>query len=124
MHNFRKLAVYQKSLDLSKTVYNITRTFPSDELFGLTSQLRRATYSIALNIAEGSGMRTGKDFARYLGHALGSGYEAMACLDLARAMGFMDKETFEQLNSKLDEIVAMIVGLQRTVVAERSKPSA
>lgn len=116
MHNFRKLQVYQKGLGLTGTIQKLTRAFPSDELFGLTSQLRRASYSIPLNIAEGSGRRTGKDFSRYIGHAIGSGYESMACLDIALANGFIDSTTHQHLDGQLDEIIAMLIGLQRSVL--------
>ncbi len=116
MHNFRKLSVYQKSLVLVRTVQTVTRTFPRDELFGLISQLRRACYSIALNIAEGSSRRTGKDFARYIGQAIGSGYECLACLDIAIANEFIDSATYERLNAQIDEIIAMLVGLQKRIL--------
>ena len=116
MHNFRKLLVYQKSLVLVRTVQTVTRSFPRDELFGLVSQLRRACYSIALNIAEGSSRRTGKDFSRYIGQAIGSGYECPACLDIAIANEFIDAATYERLNAQIDEIIAMLVGLQKRIL--------
>lgn len=121
MHNFRKLSVYQKSLVLVRAVQIVIRAFPRDELFGLISQLRRACYSIALNIAEGSSRRTGKDFARYIGQAIGSGYECLACLDIAIANEFIDSATYKRLNAQIDEIIAMLVGLQKKIL--QSSPS-
>jgi four helix bundle protein len=124
MHNFRKLQVYQKSLALATRVQKVTRTFPRDELFGLTSQLRRASYSIPLNIAEGTGCRTGRDFARYIDHALGSGYESLACLDLALATEIIDSTTHRELDRQLDEIIAMLVGLQRSILCSSAVKAA
>ena len=116
MHNFRRLHVYQKSLILAKSIQRITKVFPNDELFGLTSQLRRASYSISLNIAEGSSRRTGKDFSRYLGQAIGSGYESLACLDITLANEFIDDASYHNVGAQIDEIIAMLVGLQRRIL--------
>jgi hypothetical protein len=66
MHNYKELKVWQKAMDVVVTVYELTRSFPKDELFGLTSQLRRAAVSIPLNIAEGAGCNSDLEFARFL----------------------------------------------------------
>ena len=73
MYQFRKLRVYQRGLELTREVRLLTKTFPNDERYGLTSQFRKASYSIPMNIAEGAGRKTEKDFSRFLDNALGSG---------------------------------------------------
>lgn len=115
MHQFRKLLVYQKALSLSTTVRKISRGFPREELFGLTSQLLRAAYSIVLNIAEGAGRRTHKDFSRYLDTAIASAYECLACFDIALANEFIDSGSHHRLNAAVEEVIAMLVGLQKSL---------
>lgn len=83
MHNFRKLKVYEKALSFSKTVRVVTRKFPKDELFALTSQFRRAADSIVLNIAGGAGNRSDKEFAKFLDYAIRSAHERIGCADVA-----------------------------------------
>ncbi len=115
MHQFRKLRVYQRGLELTHEVYTLTATFPSAELYGLTSQFRRASYSIPINIAEGAGRRTPRDFSRFLDTAVGSGYECLSCLDIALRNGFIDHPTYDRLNNAFDEVIAMTVGLQKSL---------
>ncbi len=76
MFKFEKLAVWQKAVEFADTIYTHTATFPNDERFGLTNQIRRAANSIASNIAEGSA-RSDPDFARFVGYAAGSLYEVV-----------------------------------------------
>jgi len=83
MHQFRKLHVYQRGRELARDMYMLTASFPPDEVYGLISQFRRASYSIPMNIAEGAGRRTEKDFSGFLDIAIGSGYECPSCLDIA-----------------------------------------
>jgi four helix bundle protein len=78
--------------------------------------LIRAVYSIALNIAEGAGRRTTKDFSRYLDTAIGSAYECLACFDIALANEFIDSESHNRMNGAVEEVIAMLVGLQRSLV--------
>ncbi len=115
MHNLRKLDVYAKGLGVVGEVYNLTKGFPKEELFGLTSQLRRAVTSIVLNIAEGSGCGSDKEFLRFLSYALRSKHEVVACLDIALKLGYTNKETIKNLEVKLEEISSMIVGLSRSL---------
>lgn len=82
MFNYERLEVYKKALVFIDNIYTITMTWPSYELFGLTNQLRRASTSIALNIAEGS-RRTAKDFSHFISLARGSCYECASILDIA-----------------------------------------
>ncbi len=118
MHQFRKLLVYQKAISFISLLRNVTRHFPKEELFGLTSQLTRAAYSITLNIAEGAGRRTSKDFSRYLDNAIGSAYECLACFDIALANEFIDAESYNRLNGSVEEVIAMLVGLKKSLVGK------
>ena len=120
MHNLRKLLVYQKSITLTILLRKTTLGFPRDELFGLASQLRRAGHSIPLNVAEGAGRRTAKDFSRFLDQAIAAGYECLACFDIGRANEFIDSDAYKKLNATVDEIIAMLVGLQKSLHRKRS----
>ena len=115
MHNLRKLEVYSKGLEALKETYRLTAGFPKEELFGLTSQLRRAATSIVLNIAEGSGCSTNREFARFLGYALRSKHEVVACLDIALKLRYADKTSIDTLESKFEEVSSMIVGLSKSL---------
>ena len=88
MFNFENLKVYQMSIDFVNYIYEITKKFPKDELFGLTNQLRRASVSIPLNIAEGSS-RTGKDFKHFLSLSRGSCFECVAITTIAKKQSFL-----------------------------------
>ena len=88
MRDYRHLIAWQKAHELTLTVYRITRDFPRDERFGVSAQLRRASASIATNIAEGSGRTTNADFARFLAIAAGSASEVQYQLELARDLGY------------------------------------
>jgi len=108
MNNFKKLIVWQKSRELVKDIYLITKKFPKEEIFGLTSQIRRATVSIALNIVEGSGRGTDKEFARFLDIAFGSALEVEAQIILSSDLEFITNEEYDILNLKIEEIQKMI----------------
>jgi four helix bundle protein len=97
MHNFRKLQVYQKGLKLSKSVKIATNLFPKKELFSLTSQFQRATDSIVLNIAEGAGNRSNKEFAKFLDYAIRSVHECIGCIDIALENHYTTEEQHKYL---------------------------
>lgn len=84
--DFQDLTVWQRAMELSEAVYCLTKTFPQDELYGLTSQLRRASVSIASNIAEGRGRGTDGEFRQFLSVAQGSTYEVQTQLILAKRL--------------------------------------
>jgi four helix bundle protein len=86
--SFRDLIVWQRSIELCVAVYEFSRGFPSDELYGLRSQLRRASVSISSNIAEGSGRRSKGEYLQFLGIASGSNYEVQTQLVIARELNF------------------------------------
>ena len=112
MFKFEELKVYQKSMDFVDEVYKTTTNFPQDELYGLTSQFRRASTSIALNIAEGSGS-TDKDFNKYLRTSYNSLKECVVCCSVAYRQKFIDEETYLNLRTELVEISKMIAGLRK-----------
>ena len=114
MHNFEKLNVYQRGLDLVDRMYDLTNRFPKEELFGLSSQLRRAVTSIVLNISEGSG-RTKKDFRNFLNMARTSAYECSAILEIAKRRNYIDIKEFDFLYSELEIIIKMINKLRSSI---------
>lgn len=111
MHNFKELKVWQKGRSLVKEVYMMTKQFPEDERFGLTSQLRRSAVSIPSNIAEGSGRGTGKDFSKFLNISLGSAYELETQLILSYDLNYISENTFNGISIKIGEIQKMLHGL-------------
>jgi len=117
-HNFRNLKIYQRSIDFAVEVYKLSRSFPKDEIFGLTNQVRRAVTSISLNIAEGSGNKSVKEFQRFLEIALRSDYEVMTCLEIALRLNYSEKEDSDKLITEADEIAAMIVGFSRSLCSD------
>ncbi len=102
MHNFRKLDIWQKSIDLTVKVYDLTKKFPKEEMFGLTSQIKRCAVSIPSNIAEGSGRNTPNDFNHFLGIATGSSYELETQLIVAEKLGFADEEEIKSLINEIN----------------------
>ncbi len=114
-HNFRNLKIYKRAIDYSIELYKMTSNFPKEEIYGLTSQIRRAALSIALNIAEGSGNTSEKEFKRFLEISLRSVYEVIACLDIALKLKFLSETEFEKLTKEADEIAAMIIGFSKSL---------
>ncbi|HEY4300272.1 MAG TPA: four helix bundle protein [Candidatus Didemnitutus sp.] len=118
---FQKLTVWQSARRLNGETYAATRGFPRDELFGLTGQIRRASVSIAANIAEGSGRNSDADFAHYLEMAYGSAMELAALFYLAGDAGRLEESTRNALLSLLAEVTAQITPLHRSLRVEKSK---
>lgn len=112
MKAFRDLIVWQKSMDFVTEIYNETKSFPDEERFGLTNQLRRASVSIPSNIAEGFGRKSDGDFSRFLSFALGSNYEVQTQLEIAYNIGYLEDKVFKPLILKLEEIDKMLKGLK------------
>ncbi|MDT0647259.1 four helix bundle protein [Zunongwangia sp. F260] len=109
---FEDLEVYKKSLLFTDLVYISTKDFPKDEVYGLTSQFRRAAVSIALNIAEGSG-GSKREFSRYLGIAANSLRECIVCITIAERQQYISSQLEKKMRADLVEIVKMISGLKR-----------
>lgn len=113
MQDFKKLIVWQKSHTLALRVYEVTATFPRTEIFGLTSQMRRAATSIPSNIAEGSCRGGNREFARYLQVAIGSAGELEYDLLLSADLAFLGKDQGNGLGQEVIEIKRMLTGLIR-----------
>lgn len=112
--NFEKLDVYNKANEFVNDIYLLTKTFPEDEMFGLTSQLRRAAVSISLNIAEGSA-RTKKDFNRFIDMARGSIFECVTILRIALKQEYLNQKRYIDLEEKLTDLSKMLSGLKRSI---------
>lgn len=116
MFNFEKLTVWQKAMDLNDSIYSLTRSFPSDERFGLTNQIRRSSVSIASNIAEGASRSSPVDYARFLEIASGSLFELVSQLMIARRQNFVAVENFATVYASAEEISRMLSGLRKTLL--------
>lgn len=101
---FRELRVWQLAVQFASAIYEQTRAFPKDEVFGMTSQIRRAAVSISSNIAEGWGRNRSTEFARFLEFALGSLRECESLLEVAQALGYVDEGQCQVLKVQADEL--------------------
>jgi four helix bundle protein len=119
MHNYKELKVWQKAMDLTVQVYELSHDFPKSELFGLTNQLRRAAVSIALNIAEGAGCESDLEFARFLDISLRSSYETVTALHLAARLNYCKPQFIDKLIADAEEIARMTTGLIRKLAPNR-----
>jgi four helix bundle protein len=110
-HKFRQLEVWQKSVEFVTLIYKLTATLPSEEKFGLISQIRRATISICLNIAEGSGSGSDAEFVRFLKISRRSAYEVIAALEICINLELAGKSSIEEAINSADQLSAMLTGL-------------
>ena len=115
MKDFRSLLVWRKAHELTLDVYRVTKQFPNDERFGLTSQVRRSSASIPTNIAEGCGRGSNREFQRFLQIAFASASELDYQLILAADLAFVGQPLYDDLYSKLLEIKRMLASLIRKV---------
>ncbi len=120
MHNFRKLKVWVKSRELVKDIYKLTNSFPKEELFGLTSQLKRSAISIPSNIAEGSGRGTSLQLIHFLNVANASSCELETQVYLAFDLGFINTEKLKDIINKINEIQKMILGFKNKLENNKS----
>ena len=118
MKDFRKQKVWQKSHKLTLEIYKVTMGFPRNELYGLTSQLRRCCSSIPANIAEGCGRNSDADFSRFLQIAMGSAAELEYHLLLSRDLGMLDDVSYENLSQKTIEIKQMLTSFIKKLKAD------
>jgi four helix bundle protein len=112
-YSFENLLVWQKSRVLAKEIYKLTATFPKEELFGLTSQMRRCSISIPSNLAEGSSRRTNKDKARFTEIAFGSGLELLNQLIIALDLNYIEESKYLEIRIKLQEVTFLLDALQK-----------
>ena len=122
MQDFRNLRVWRVAHALTLDVYRATRPFPPEELYGLTSQLRRAAGSIGGNISEGAGRRTAADFAKFLHQAMGSACETLNHLMVARDLEYLTIAQFEVLENQLGAILRMLTRLIDRVRERKRRP--
>ena len=111
MKNYKDLNVWKKAHAFVLTAYKASKSFPKEEQYNLTSQLRRAATSIPTNLAEGCGKFTERDFARYIQNALGSSMEVEYLSFLSFELGYISIEEFKTLDSQINEVKAMLIGL-------------
>ena len=110
---FEKLIVWQKAVDLSVKVHELTLKFPKEELYILSSQIKRAADSVALNIAEGSTGQTNPEFKRFLGFALRSTVEVVSCLYIGKRRKIILESDFNEIYKMCEEILVMINALRK-----------
>ena len=111
MKSYRELIVWQKGVDLSVRIYDATKSFPQEEAFGMTSQIRRSAISIPSNIAEGYGRSSQADFARFLKIASGSLYELQTQLEISKKIKYITSEQFDNIWNLSIEIGKMLSSL-------------
>ena len=116
-HTYRKLLVWQKSMALVTEIYKEVRIFPNDELYALTSQIKRSATSIPSNIAEGYGRDGKKDYLRFLNIALSSLFELQTQLEIAHNLQFLEKDNFNKLYENSREIERMLTSFIRKIKA-------
>ena len=119
--HFRDLIVWQRSMKLAGVVYAATKAFPQEEMFGLTSQLRRAAVSVPSNIAEGHGRLTDNGFAVFLGQARGSLFEVETQIEMASTLGYIKAVEAKKMIAECDEVVKMLNGLLKTLKEKETK---
>jgi four helix bundle protein len=111
VQSFRDLHVWQRSIQLTVSIYRLTQGFPRQEIYGLTSQIRRSAVSVASNIAEGQGRLTTGEFRQFLGIARGSNFELQTQLEIARALEFEDSKSIDAAEKLSHEVGKMIYAL-------------
>lgn len=124
---FQEFRVYVEARKFIGNIFRITNKFPKDEQFGLTSQLRRAAISIALNVAEGSDRGSDKEFNRFIRMSIASVNEVVAALDISLDNKYLEKKNYEMLISQAESIVKQLSGFSkrlRAVSCKRSEPLA
>jgi four helix bundle protein len=119
MKDFRDLMVWRKAHSLTVDTYHVTNGFPKQEIYGMTSQIRRCAVSIAANIAEGCGKRGNAEFQRFLNISTGSASELEYYFLLAHDLGFLSDANYGELHSRVVEVKRMLASLVHKIEAER-----
>ncbi len=112
---FEKLNAWQKAMDWGEGIFNLTKSFPKDEMFSLTSQMRRATDSVALNIAEGSIRQSNPEQKKFLGYSIRSIAEVVTCLHKAKRREYISIEQFTSSYSDAFHLMNMLISFQSKV---------
>jgi four helix bundle protein len=112
---FEDLRVWKLALGLTSKISQLTQDFPQNELYVLSSQIRRASDSVALNIAEGSTGQSNKEFKRFLTISIRSGIEVIGCLHIGRERGIIDEENFRELYNSYEELIIKIQALKKSI---------
>lgn len=115
MRDFRQLKIWEKSHKLTLKIYQLTKDFPKEEIYSLTSQIRRASYSIPTNIAEGCGRGSNKEFAHFLQIAIGSFYELDYQILLAKDLRYVDNDSYLELSDEVNSLQKQIAVLLQKV---------
>ncbi len=118
--NFERLEAWKQALAFSKVVYQVTKSFPDDERFGLTSQMRRAAVSAASNLAEGSSRSSRQDFARFVEIATGSLFEVVGQIEIARSQRFGSEAVWGDLRNRAAELTRILSGLRRSLLTAKA----
>lgn len=108
MGDYKKLQIWEKSISFVTDIYDVTKNFPKDEIYGLTSQIRRSAVSIPANISEGKLRGTDPEFRHFLHIAFGSGGELETHLEISRRLGYIDEIRYKRLINDLSEIMKML----------------
>ncbi len=119
MHDLKELKIWNRAIDLTVNVYKATSTFPREETYGLTSQIRRSAVSIPSNVSEGAGRNSANEFVHFLGIANGSSYELQTQLIISNRLNLIANETLEPLLGQIDEIQKMNYSFQQTLLNKK-----
>ena len=112
---YRDLLVWQKSMDLVTEIYRLSKSFPQDELYGLSAQIRRSAVSVPTNIAEGYGRQSKQDYLRFLKMASGSLYELQTQIEISQKLSYISKDDYEVIFNRAKEIERMLSSMIRKV---------
>ena len=117
MRDYKKLEVWRRAHQLTLFVYrDVLPLFPKHETFSLASQTKRAAYSIPMNIVEGCGKHTEKDFTNFLDISLGSTHELEYCCLLSKDLNYLPEEVFVIINNEVNQVKAMLIGLIKSIL--------
>ena len=121
MHRYKELRVFQFARVLVREIYAVSAGFPKEETYGLTSQIRRAATSVLLNISEGAGRNTTKDFAHFLNIASGSANEVEAAAIIALDQGYIEEKDLKDIADKIESLNNMLFKFQENLVSLESQ---
>jgi four helix bundle protein len=116
---FEKLIVWQNAVKLTAKIHSLTLTFPKKELFVISSQIKRASDSITLNLAEGSAGQSKSQFSRFLGMSIRSGIEVIACLHIAKERNLLPPERFSELYSETEKVIIQLQALRKSIKTDK-----